>query len=152
MRLAQVHVARPLGPMDGAVMAEFARAVDPMNRLAEASPGGGWRLQGDVGNALAIPVFDDGQILIDLSVWRSVEALRDYTYRSGHAHYVKRRTEGFSALGRPHCALWWIAEGHEPSPDEAKQPLEHLQAHGPPSEAFTFTHVSDPPGRGAEAG
>lgn len=151
MHLAQVNVARPLGPMDGAVMAEFARAVEPMNLLAEASPGFVWRLQGDEGNALALRVFDDGQILINLSVWRSVEALRAYTYRSGHAHYVKRRKEWFSAFGRPHYALWWIEEGHAPTSDEAKRRLEQLQADGPTAEAFTFTHVFDPPGLGAEA-
>ena len=53
--LAQVNVARAKGPMDGAVMAEFARALDPINLLAERSPGFVWRLQdadGDVrGNA-----------------------------------------------------------------------------------------------------
>ena len=146
MHLAQVNVARPLGPMDGSMMAEFARAIDPINLLAERSPGFVWRLQGDEGDATAIRVFDDGQILINLSVWRSVEALRDYTYRSGHAHYVKRRKEWFSAFGRPHYALWWIEEGHEPSPQEARERIEHLQDHGPGPEAFTFTHVFDPSG------
>ena len=146
MHLAQVNVARPLGPMDGTAMAEFARAIDPINLLAERTPGFVWRLQDDEGDATAIRVFDDGQVLINLSVWRSVEALRDYTYRSGHAHYVKRRKEWFSAFGRPHYALWWIEEGHEPSPEEARQRLEHLQAEGPSPHAFTFTHVFDPTG------
>lgn len=141
MYLAQVNVARALGPMDGAVMAEFVRALDPMNLLAERSPGFIWRLQDDGGNATALRVFDDGQILINLSVWRSVEALRDYTYQSGHAHYVKRRKEWFSAFGRPHYALWWVEEGHEPTPEEARQRLDLLHDAGPTAEAFTFTHV-----------
>ena len=117
MHLAQVNVARAKGPMEGAVMAEFARALDPINLLAERTPGFVWRLQDADGDATALRVFDDGQILINLSVWRSVDALRAYTYQSGHAHYVKRRKEWFSAFGRPYYALWWVLEGTEPSPD-----------------------------------
>ena len=143
--LAQVNVARAKGPMDGAVMAEFARALDPINLLAERTPGFVWRLQDADGDATALRVFDDGQILINLSVWRSVDALRAYTYQSGHAHYVKRRKEWFSAFGRPHYALWWVAEGTEPSADDAKARLDHLHAHGPTAEAFTFTTLFDPP-------
>lgn len=131
--------------MDGAVMAEFARALEPMNGLAEASPGFVWRLKGDDGDATALRVFDDGQILINLSVWRSVDALRAYTYRSGHAHYVKRRKEWFSPFGRPHYVLWWIPEGHTPTADEAKTRLDAIHAHGPTAQAFTFTDLFDPP-------
>ena len=106
MHLAQINVARPLGPLAGAKLAEFARALDPMNLLAEASPGFVWRFQDEDGEGTALRVFEDGQMLVNLSVWRSVDALRDYTYNSGHAHYVKRRKEWFSAFGRPHYALW----------------------------------------------
>lgn len=143
--LAQVNVARAKGPMDGAVMGEFARALDPINLLAERTPGFVWRLQDDAGDATALRVFDDGQILINLSVWRSVEALRDYTYHSGHAHYVKRRREWFSAFGRPHYALWWVREGHRPTPDEARQRLDRLHANGPGPDAFTFTDLYPAP-------
>ena len=62
--LAQVNVARAKGPMDGAVMAEFARALEPMNLLAEASPGFVWRLKDGDGDATALRLFDDDPILI----------------------------------------------------------------------------------------
>lgn len=145
MHLAQVNVARALGPMDGAVMAEFARALDPINLLAERSPGFLWRLQDDDGDATALRIFDDGQVLINLSVWRSVDTLRDYTYRSGHAHYVKRRKEWFSAFGRPHYALWWVPEGHRPTPEEARDRIDWIHERGPTADAFTFTTLFDPP-------
>ena len=92
MHLAHVNVARPLGPMDGAVMAEFARAIDPI------TPGG-----------------------------------------DGAAHLFAERSPGF---------VWPLQgdEGHEPSPGEARQRIEHLQVHGPSPEAFPFTHVFDPTG------
>lgn len=145
MHLAQVNVARMLGPLDGPVMAEFARALDPMNLLAERSPGFVWRLQDEAGDATALRVFDDDQVIINLSVWESVETLKAYTYGSGHAHYVKRRKEWFSAFGRPHYVLWWVPDGHRPTPEEARDRLDRLHADGPTPDAFLFTHVFDPP-------
>src|SRR5262245_61478843 len=43
--LAQANVARPRGPLDSPVMREFVVALDPVNRLAEHSPGFVWRLR-----------------------------------------------------------------------------------------------------------
>ena len=144
--LAQVNVARALAPLDSARLAAFARALEPMNLLAERSPGFIWRLEGaDMDSAPALRVYDDGEILVNLSVWRTVEALREYTYDSGHAHYVRRRKEWFSAFGRPHYALWWVPEGHRPTPEEARARLDRIHAEGPSAHAFTFTHVFDPP-------
>ncbi|WP_412062688.1 DUF3291 domain-containing protein [Rubrivirga sp. IMCC45206] len=145
MHLAQINVARPLGPLDGAKLAEFARALDPMNLLAERSPGFVWRFVDEDAEGTALRVFEDGQMLVNLSVWRSVDALRDYTYHSGHAHYVKRRKEWFSAFGRPHYALWWVEEGHQPSADEGRDRLDHLHEEGPSPHAFTFTNLFPAP-------
>ena len=146
MHLAQVNVARALAPLDSPVLADFARALEPMNLLAERSPGFVWRLEGaDHDSAPELRIYPDGEILINLSVWRDVESLRAYTYRSGHAHYVKRRKEWFSAFGRPHYVLWWIAEGSRPTPEEARERLDRIHEVGPSAHAFTFAHVFDPP-------
>ena len=145
MHLAQVNVARALAPLDSPKLADFARALEPMNLLAERSPGFVWRLKdADMESAPELRVYPDGEILINLSVWRSVDALRAYTYHSGHAHYVKRRKEWFSAFGRPHYALWWVEEGHRPGPEEARARLDRLHDDGPSPHAFTFTHVFPP--------
>ena len=47
MQLAQVNIGRILAPMDSPVMAEFKANLDPINALAEATPGFVWRLQSD---------------------------------------------------------------------------------------------------------
>ncbi|MGB3543492.1 DUF3291 domain-containing protein [Rubrivirga sp.] len=142
--IAQVNVGRILGPMDGEVMAEFQRALDPINLLAERTPGFVWRLQ-DGDDATSLRPFEDDTVLVNMSVWESVEALRDYTYQSGHTHYVKRRKEWFQNFGRPHYALWWVPAGHHPTPLEAGERLDALHADGPTSRAFTFTKLFDPP-------
>ena len=42
--------------------------------------------------------------------------------------------------------LWWVEEGHRPSAEEARERLDRLHEQGPTADAFTFTHVFDPPG------
>ena len=143
--VAQVNVARMRGPIKGPVMAEFQRALDPVNLLAERSPGFVWRLQDEAGDATAIPFSDDALVIVNLSTWESVDALRDYTYRSGHTHYLKRRKEWFELHTSPHYALWWVPAGHHPTPGEARDRLARLDAHGPTAEAFLFTHLHAPP-------
>jgi hypothetical protein len=94
-------------------MAEFMAALDPVNAVADASPGFVWRLQDDSGHATYIRVFDDPQMIINLSVWESLEALRAFTYRSDHTSVLTRRKEWFERLDRPHLALWWTRAGRD---------------------------------------
>ena len=83
--LAQINIARMLGPIDSAVMAEFVANLDPVNRLAESSPGFVWRLQTPAGDAALPQTFDDPLIIVNFSIWESVEALREFVYKTGHA-------------------------------------------------------------------
>ena len=52
--LAQCNIARLTAPIDAPETADFVAALDPINALAEASPGFVWRLQDDSGNATEI--------------------------------------------------------------------------------------------------
>ena len=91
--LAQVNVGRARGEMTDPVMAEFVAALPAINALAERSPGFVWRLQTEDGDATAIRPYEDARILINLSVWRDLDALREYVFRSDHAGYMRRRRE-----------------------------------------------------------
>jgi len=142
--LAQLNVGRLLGPTDSPVVAEFMEALDPINALADASPGFVWRFQTEDGNATAERPFADDTILVNFSTWESVEALADYVYRSVHVEYLRRRREWFSGLEDVHTVLWWVPAGHRPTAQEAVERLEHLRAHGPTPHAFTFRHRFDP--------
>jgi len=77
-------------------------------------------------------------MIINMSVWESLEALRDYVYRSDHTKVLTRRREWFEKLDRPHLALWWIAAGTLPTVEEAKRRLQILAERGPSADAFTF--------------
>jgi hypothetical protein len=67
-------------------LADFAAQLDPVNAVADVAPGFLWRLQTDDGNATALRAFEadadgaDGGILINMSVWETVEALAAYVY------------------------------------------------------------------------
>jgi Domain of unknown function (DUF3291) len=149
-QVAQVNIALPKGPMDSEVMAEFAAMLDPINALADSSPGFVWRLQDEEGDATAIRPFDDERLMINMSVWESVEALWDFVYDSRHLDVMRRRRQWFEHMKMFMC-LWWVPAGHTPGVEEAKERLEHLRRHGPTERAFTFKQRFAAPGEPAGA-
>src|SRR5258708_37970180 len=83
--LAQINFARMLAPLADPIMADFVALRDEINRLGDAAPGFVWRSQSSESNEMAIRIFDDTYLLVQLSVWESVEALYTFAYRSQHA-------------------------------------------------------------------
>jgi hypothetical protein len=138
MHLAQLNVGRLRAPMDDPAIDDFRENLDPVNALAEASRGFVWRLQDDTGNATGIKPFGDDLEIVNLTVWASIEDLADFTYRTGHVEFLRRRREFFEAPSAPILCLWWIPEGTIPTVAEAVERLEHLREHGPTARAFTF--------------
>ncbi len=131
---------------------DFRLNLEPVNALAEVSPGYVWRLQDESGNATGIQAFDDELEIVNLTVWESIDALADFAYRSGHAAFLRRRREFFEVPTEPIFCLWWIPEGEIPTVEEALARLEHLRAHGPTPTAFTFRHRFDPDDDRAQLG
>ncbi len=144
--LAQVNIARALAPLDDPLLAAFVAQLDTINALADASPGFVWRLQGDGGNATSIRAYDDERIIVNMSVWDSLEALTAFVYASAHRPVMRRRRAWFARFDGPYMALWWVPTGHRPDVAEAKERLDHLRAHGPTPIAFSFTHAFPAPG------
>jgi hypothetical protein len=136
--IAQLNIARAKAPLDDPLLADFVAQLDDVNALAEASPGFVWRLKSDSGNATDIRAYDDPLMIVNMSVWESIEALFDFAYRTSHTKVMNRRKEWFESLPGPHMVLWWIAAGTVPTVDEAKRRLDHLAVHGPTVTAFTF--------------
>jgi Domain of unknown function (DUF3291) len=138
VHLAQFNIARLVAPLDDPRLADFVGALDRVNALAEASPGFVWRLQSDSGNATDIRVEQDPLLIVNLTVWETVEALFDFTYRTGHNKVMVRRREWFERMEAAHLVLWWTPAGHHPSLAEAMMRLERLRRDGPTAAAFTF--------------
>ena len=145
--LAQVNVARPVAPPGSEELRGFMEALDPINALADASPGFVWRLQTEDGNATAIrvDVAGDPMLMVNLSVWESLEALAEFTYRSDHRHVLAQRRQWFEKMADAYLALWWIPSGTIPTVADAAGRLAHLRAHGPTPHAFTFRRPFPPP-------
>jgi len=138
MHLAQYNLARLLAPLDDPRLADFVANLHRINTLGDRSPGFVWRHQGEDGTSTFVRVRGDPLILINFSVWESIEALFEYTYRSDHASVYRRRREWFEAPTEAHLVLWWIPAGHNPSVEEGEERLDYLRANGPTQEAFTF--------------
>src|SRR5688572_22475088 len=144
--IAQINIARMRAPIDGPVMADFVAQLAPINALAEESPGFVWRLHSEGGDATSIKVYDDEMIIINLTVWESVEALREYVYKSAHSRVMRDRRRWFEKFEGPYYALWWVSAGHIPDPQDGKERLEYLREHGDSAFAFSFKKVFDPSG------
>jgi hypothetical protein len=143
--LAQLNIGVIRGPMDSPLMAEFAANLERVNAMADHFPGFLWRLQTAAGDATALRPFGDESTLVNMSVWRDVEALIAFVYRSGHAEIMRRRREWFERMEQPFLVLWWVPRGHRPDIAEAKARLEQLRAAGPTAAAFNFRKAFPPP-------
>lgn len=139
--LAQLNIAYMKGEdINDPIMADFVALLDEINALAEQSEGFVWRLKDDSGNATNLEEtgFDNPSVIVNMSVWESIEALEHFTYRTAHTAVMRDRKKWFEKMGKMHMVLWWIAADHQPSVLEAKERLELLQEKGATQQAFTF--------------
>jgi hypothetical protein len=144
-QLAEINIATFRVPISDPVNASFIAELDRVNALAERAPGFVWRLVGEGNDALDIRAFDNPNIAINMSVWRDVDALASFVYRSeGHREIMRRRREWFDRM-EFHLALWWVEAGHHPTIAEGKARLEMLSRVGPSAHAFLFNKPFPPP-------
>ena len=137
--LAQINIARLAAPLDHPSIADFVAQIPAVNELAEASEGFVWRLQSAEGDATSIPYCDDPRVIVNMSVWESIEALKAFTYRSQHLQVFRDRAKWFEKMDLPHYCLWWVPVRYAPSLAEGKERLEHYQRYGSAPEAFWFS-------------
>ena len=137
--LAQINIGHLIAPLDDPKIAEFVAQLAPINAIADKAPGFVWRLQSESGNATDIAYNDDPSIMVNMSVWKSLEALRDYAYKSDHMKVFRDRAKWFVKMDKPHYCLWWIPDGHIPTVAEGRERLEHYQTHGATPYSFWFS-------------
>ncbi|WP_049574124.1 DUF3291 domain-containing protein [Nonomuraea sp. SBT364] len=139
MHLAELNLAHLRAPIDSAELAEFVALLEPINALADDSPGFVWRMKESEEDPTATiqHVYGD-HLLVNFSVWESLESLWNYVYRSDHLAVLRRRREWFLRMAEPTMVMWWIPEGTIPTLAEAMARLERLRTEGPSPEAFTY--------------
>ena len=144
--LAELNIARLHEPLGHEANKEFEAVLDAVNAIAEASDGFVWRLTDDNGKSSSyVEVYDDPNLIVNLSVWRDPDALRHFVYRSGHSSYLRRRKEWFADTSTVDLVCWWVPAGHQPSVEEAVAKLDFLRSHGPSSAAFPFPELFNAP-------
>jgi hypothetical protein len=137
--LAEINIARMKGvDINDPIMKEFVENLDAVNQIAEKSEGFVWRLKDENNNATSLNPYDDEQIIINVSVWKSMETLEEFMYRTFHAEFLKRRKDWFTSFGKAHTAMWWIPAGHLPTLEEAVGKLDLLQKNGASQDSFDF--------------
>jgi hypothetical protein len=146
VHIAQVNVARALEPLDSPALADFVAALAPVNALADAAPGFVWRLQTEDGDATAVRIWDDPRVIVNLSVWASLEALWTFVYGGAHVGVMQRRRQWFERPVESHMALWWVPAGTTPTVAEAVARLADHRRDGPAPRAFDFKHPFTPDG------
>ena len=149
--LAQVNIGRLRAPLDSPQLAGFMAALDPVNAVADDAPGFEWRLQTEDGNATAVRAFEwdaagSAGVIMNMSVWESVEALAAFVYSDTHRSVLRRRREWFQQMAEAYTAMWWIRRGTVPTTADAEARVRHLRAHGPTPHAFTLRQHFPPPG------
>jgi len=144
-QLAQINIGRLVAPLDDPRIAGFVSQLAPINALADASPGFVWRLQSESGNATDLAYNDDPFVIVNMSVWESVEALQDFTYRSHHLSVFRDRRKWFEKMELPNYCLWWVPSGHRPTIAEGRERLEYYWKHGATPYAFWFSQLFPAP-------
>ena len=144
--LAQVNISRLLAPLDSELLREFVDALDPVNAAGDAAPGFVWRLQTEDGDATAVRIFDDPDLIVNLTVWTDLKSLGDFAFGSGHVEIMRRRRTWFARPTEAMVALWWIPAGTRPTVRDAEERLIALRQNGPTPFAFTMRTPFPPPG------
>lgn len=143
--LAQLNIATLLAPIDSPTLADFVSELDRINAIADNSPGFVWRSQSENGNATDMAHDFGDDLIANLSVWRSVDELHNYIYRTAHAQVMSRRKEWFRMMREAYTVLWWVPLGHRPTLSEARMKLELLRSREPTPAAFTFRETYPKP-------
>ena len=120
---------------------EFAGFVDNLDRiyeLAEHADGFVWRYVSEDEDAEAKRIFSNDALIFNMSMWKSLQDLRNFIYESDHVQILRKRAAWFVPQDRPTMTLWWQPDGKLPTVAEAKRRLECLAQTGSTVDAFTF--------------
>jgi Domain of unknown function (DUF3291) len=140
--LAQLNIGRIRYDLDDPRMADFTNNLALVNGIAERSAGFIWRYVDVSGNATDTRPYGDPRIIVNFSVWETVDGLERFVWQTVHTRFYGRRDDWFEHFEGPSLVLWWVPIGHRPSVAEALARMEHLKQHGPSDHAFDWQLAS----------
>ena len=143
--LAQANIAKMRAAIDDPSMQGFAENIQRINHLAEVSPGFIWRYEYSPADAMSLRAYDKQKIIFNMSVWSSLDALKNYVYKSTHLEFVQAKNHWFHELDSAHMVLWWLPEGVVPRVDDALEKISLINEIGANRLAFNFGRVFPPP-------
>lgn len=141
--LVHFNLAIARESLDHPRMAGFVEQIEVINQMARNVAGFVCMVDADVDEVARL--FGSANALANMTVWRSVDALRAFTYQGSHANALKLRAEWFLPSLGPAYVLWWMPSDERPTLSDAKNRLAHLAADGPTASAFTFASEFAPP-------
>lgn len=129
--IAQMNWGRMRWPPNDLRLGPFIESLETVYAEAANHPGFIWRIPDTEMAAQAMEAGFDNRISATVSVWQSIEALRDYTFNSSHGRWMARRSEWFEVVDGPQLVIWPVKAHSRPSLREALERLHHLKTNGP---------------------
>ena len=144
--LAQVNIGRLVAPLGDPAIEAFTKNLSRVNEQGRAMPGFVWLLEVEDPELGATDVAwpGDPEMVVNLTVWESVGALRAFAFTGEHRTLLARRKEFFQRLPEAVTTLWWIPAGTVPTVQEAHDRLAHFRRHGATPHAFSFQRLFAP--------
>jgi hypothetical protein len=144
--LAQLNIGRLVAPLHDPAVADFTKNLGRINAQGKAMPGFVWLLEGDDPELGASDIAwpGDPETIVNLTVWTSIGALRDFAFTGEHRALLARRKEFFQSQPVATSTMWWIPAGHIPTVQEAHDRLAHFREHGATPHAFWFQRPFPP--------
>ena len=101
MHLAQANVSRLLAPVSDPLLAGFAAASEPIEAAGAAAPGFLWRAhlevpRGGRTHPFAWDLGDSAGLIVNLSVWTSLETLDHFVHSGTHLEALRQRRSWFA--------------------------------------------------------
>lgn len=144
MHLAELNIGRLVAPQNDPRVADFMNNLDLINGLGKKMPGFVWIMEGDQGAGNTDTAIDGDPLLIpNMTVWEDYASLKTYIFKTLHSKFMARKAEWFEKRPEKTFVMWWIAEGHIPTLDEALDRLKHRQVHGDTDHAFGWGYIKD---------
>jgi len=144
MQLAQFNIARIRYPLDDPRMKEFVDNIDLIHRVADRVKGLVHRVKAEgQTDSTSTVVFGDPTIVPNLTIWDSVQSLKDFVFKTMHKRFFDNRDKWFiDNLTLPKNVMWYVPDGYIPTMQEGESRLLRLAAIGNSEYAFDWKYLS----------